>query len=107
MPIERLTHPHIADCGTEWVVELNVADFTPSELTVEADHGMLTVVGDRPAIGPFELHEHLDEAMRLPPAVDPARATARYRSGSLEIHIPKLNAPRRAIPIECEEQEAR
>lgn len=107
MPIERLTHPHIADCGTEWLVELNVADFTQSELTVEADHGMLTVVGDRPAIGPFELHEHLDEAMRLPPGVDTDRAIARYRGGLLEIHIPKLDAPRRAIPIESEEQEPR
>jgi HSP20 family molecular chaperone IbpA len=99
-------HPHIVDCRTEWVVELDVADFTPSELTVEADHGMLTVVGDRPAIGPFELREHFDEAMRLPPAVDTDRATAWYRAGSLEIRIPKLNGVRRVIPIQSEEQEA-
>lgn len=100
-------HPHIVDCGTEWVVELEVADFTPSELTVEADHGMLTVVGDRPAIGPFELREHLDEAMRLPPGVDTDGATAWYRAGSLEIRIPKRNGLRRVIPIESEGQEAR
>jgi HSP20 family molecular chaperone IbpA len=107
MPIERPTHPHIADCGTEWVVELNVADFTPSELTVEADHVMLTVVGDRPAIGPFELHEHLDEAMRVPPGVDADRATACYRAGFLEIHIPKLNGLRRVIPIDSDVKETR
>lgn len=100
-------HPHIVESGTEWAVELDVADFTPSELTVEADHGMLTVLGDRPAIGPFELREHLDAAMRPPPGVDTDRATAWYRAGSLEIRIPKLNGRRRVIPIESEEQEAR
>jgi HSP20 family molecular chaperone IbpA len=102
MRTEIPTHPHIADCGKEWIIELDVADFTPSELRVEADHGMLTVVGDRPAIGPFELREHLEEAMHLPPAVDIDRATARYRDGSLEIHVPKLNGSNRAIPIEYE-----
>jgi HSP20 family molecular chaperone IbpA len=102
MPTEPPRHPHIADCGKDWVIEFDVADFTPSELRVEADHGMLTIVGDRPAIGPFELQEHLDEAMRLPPGVDTDRATARYRGGSLEIHIPKLNGLRRVIPIESE-----
>jgi HSP20 family molecular chaperone IbpA len=102
MSIASPTHPHIADCGKDWVIELDVADFTPSELRVEADHGMLTVVGHRPAVGPFELHEHLEEAMRLPPAVDTDRATARYRGGSLEIHIPKLNERHRVIPIESD-----
>lgn len=60
---------------------------------------MLTVVGERPAIGPFELHERLEETMRLPQGVDPGRATARYRGRSLEIHIPKVNTGHRVIPI--------
>jgi HSP20 family molecular chaperone IbpA len=102
MTNEAPTHPHIADCGREWIVELDVADFTASELRIEADHGMLTIVGDRPAIGPFEFHEHLEEAMRLPPAVDTDRATACYRNGSLEIRIPKLNGRHRVIPIESD-----
>lgn len=100
MRTETPTHPHIADCGKDWVIELDVADFMPSELNVESDHGMLTVVGDRPPIGPFELHEHLEEAMHLPPGIDIDRATARYRDGSLEIHLPKLFGSHRVIPIE-------
>jgi hypothetical protein len=62
---------------------------------------MLTVVGHRPAIGPFELHEHLEEAMRLPGGGH--RSSNRsYRAGSLEIHIPKRNGGHRVIPIEPE-----
>ena len=93
----------ILDTGAEWVIKLNVADFTPAELRVEVDHGMLTVHGNRQPIGPFELQEHFEESLHVPPDVDLDRAVAHYQSGgSLEIRIHKAPAQRRVIPIEYE-----
>jgi HSP20 family molecular chaperone IbpA len=97
-----MTHADIVDVGSEWVIELNVADFRPAELRVEVDHGMLTVHGDRDPVGPFELQEHFEESFRLPPDVDLDRAVARFREGGLEIRIHKLPSLHHVIPIECE-----
>ena len=104
MPRTLTPHADIIDAGAEWVIELNVADFTPAELQVEADHGMLTVRGNRhEPIGPFDLEEHVEESLHLPPDVDLDRAVAHFHSGgSLEIRIRKVPARRRVIPIEYE-----
>lgn len=93
-------HTSIIDTGSEWLIALDVADFTPAELRVEVDGAGLSVTGNRPSVGPFELEEHLDESLRLPTGADPERAHARYASGTLEIRIPKRDAVRRIIPIE-------
>ena len=96
-------HANIFDAGAEWVIELNVADFTPAELHLEAGHGLLTVQGDREPIGPFALQEHFEESLHLPPDVDLDRAVAQFHpGGALEIRIRKLPAQRRVIPIEYE-----
>ena len=99
------TKPHadIVDVGAEWVIELNVADFTPAELRIEADHGMLTVRGNRDPVGPFDLQEHFEESLRLPPDIDIDRAVAHFRpGGALEIRIRKTATLHRVIPIEYE-----
>ena len=82
------------------MIDLDVADFTPSELRVEIDGTSLAVVGSRSAVGPFALEGHLDESLRLPPGVAPERACARYAGGTLEIHIPKRPGTRRVVPID-------
>jgi HSP20 family molecular chaperone IbpA len=95
-------HTSIIDTGGEWLIELDVADFTPGELRVETDGTALSVAGNRPCVGPFELEEHLDESLRLPPGADPDRAHARYSGGTLEIRLPKRSTFPRVIPIEHE-----
>jgi HSP20 family molecular chaperone IbpA len=96
-------HSNIVDVGREWVIELNVADFTPTELRIEADHGMLTVRGHRDPVGPFDLQEHFEESLRMPPGVDIDRAVAHFHPrGTLEIRIRKESAQHRVIPIEWE-----
>jgi HSP20 family molecular chaperone IbpA len=103
--MERTTTPRtdIVDVGAEWLIELNVGDFSPAELHVEVDHGKLTVRGNRDPIGPFDLQEHFEESLRLPPDVDLDRAVAQFGpGGALQIRIHKLPALHRVIPIESE-----
>ena len=96
-------HADIVDSGAEWVIDLNVADFTPAELRIEVDHGKLTVRGNRDPLGPFDLEEHLEESLNLPPDVDLDRTVAHFRTGgALEIRLRKLPALHRVIPIEYE-----
>ena len=103
--MERTTTPQtdIVDVGSEWVIQLNVGDLSPSELRIDADHGVLTVRGNREPIGPFGLEEHFEESLRLPPDADLDRAVAQSRpGGALEIRIHKLPSLHRVIPIESE-----
>jgi Molecular chaperone (small heat shock protein) len=103
MALTTTPHPSIVDVGSEWVIVLGVADFTPAELRVEFDHGMLTVRGNRDPVGPFDLQEHFEESLHLPPDVDIDRAVAHFRPrGVLEIRIRKAPAQHRVIPIEYE-----
>lgn len=93
----------IVDVGSEWVFQLNVGDLCPSELRIDVDHGVLTVRGARDPVGPFDLEEHFEESLRLPPDADLDRAVARSRpGGALEIRIHKLPSLHRVIPIESE-----
>lgn len=40
-----------------------------------------------------------ERTIRLPSAIDPARATATYRNGMLTITMPKQNRAKRGVPI--------
>jgi len=100
--------PHVQvrrDTG-EYVIELDVSDFTEQELSIEAVGPCITVRGDqleRPEDDgkPFRLHERLEESFRLPDDADPDRVKAFYKHRALQIHAPRKHVEPRRVPIEC------
>jgi HSP20 family molecular chaperone IbpA len=98
-------HANVREEIGEYVIELDVADFTERELSVEAHGPRLTVRGDQleadaDANAAFRLHERLEEAFRLPDDADAARVTVFYKHGMLEIHAPRTRLELRRLPIE-------
>ena len=93
-------HPSVVDDDRTWTIALDVADFTPGELLVEVDRDRLTVTGERPAIGPLAIREHLDESLRLPHGLDPETARAFFDDGVLRIEVPKQRRIHRVIPVQ-------
>lgn len=98
-------HANVHEHAHEYVVELDVADFTESELTVEAVGPRLTVRGDQSGTAqntgePFRLQERLEESFRLPDDADLEGVTVFYKHGTLEIHAPRRELDARLLPIE-------
>jgi HSP20 family protein len=60
------------------------ATFRGNELTVRAEHA-------EPAEGEAKERRHarVERTVTLPPGVEPEKAEARYRSGVLEVHLPR------------------
>jgi HSP20 family molecular chaperone IbpA len=98
-------HACVREDSREYLIELDVSDFTESELTVEAFGSRLTVHGDQqetPAQDgkPFRLHERFEESFRLPDDADPDQIKVFYEHGTFEIHAPRTRLERRLVPIE-------
>lgn len=90
----------------EYVVRLAVPGFAREELEVEVEGRVVTVRGDQLEsgidLGPFRLHERLEERFRLPNDVDTKRITASYTHGKLELRAPRTNGSSktpRKVPI--------
>jgi HSP20 family protein len=96
-------HANVREETGEYVIELDVADFTEPELSVEALGPVITVRGDQIETiendgKPFRLHERLEERFRLPDDADADEISASYKHGSLEIHAARRHlAPRRLV----------
>ena len=91
------------DC--QYVVKLDVADFSRDEITVELLGPCLTVRGEQRATaaednGPFLLRERLEEAFRFPDDVDLDALRVSHAHGWLEIRAPKKQLTARIVPIE-------
>jgi HSP20 family molecular chaperone IbpA len=87
-------HANVREQQEEYVIELDVSDFTEPELTVELLGPRLTIRGDQTKTGEdegkaFRLHERLEETFRLPDdsVLDEVRVF--YKHGQLEIHAPR------------------
>jgi HSP20 family molecular chaperone IbpA len=98
-------HANVHDDGREYVVELDVSDFLPSELVVEVVGPRVTVHGDQLQSQDddqvvFRLHERLEESFRLPDDADPEPMRAFYAHGTLELHVPRRGLEPRRVPIE-------
>jgi HSP20 family molecular chaperone IbpA len=98
-------HAHVTETPEEYVIELDVSDFTQPELTAELIGSELTVRGDQLEDETdqglaFRLHERLEESFRLPADADVDALKVFYAHGSLEIHAPKKRLVPRAVPIE-------
>jgi HSP20 family molecular chaperone IbpA len=93
------------DAG-EYVIQLDVSDFTEPEVSIEALGPCITVRGEQVEIPedegrPFRLHERLEESFRLPDDADPDRIRAFYRHHAIQIHAPRTHLETRLVPIEC------
>ena len=83
----------------ELVVELDVPGFEEKELALEVSDHMLTIKGERTAEKEekkksFYLHErlekHFERTFKLPPEADTGMVKAKFGTGVLEVHVPKL-----------------
>lgn len=97
-------HAQVREDASEYVIELDVADFTERELTVETVGRSVTVRGDQPGgelldEPPFRLHEHLEETFRVPDDADTAGITAVYRHGTLELRVPRTRLEPRPVEV--------
>ena len=97
-------HARVRATEAEYVVELDVADFTGAELTVEALGPVVTVLGEQieteaDAGQPFRIRERLEETFRLPDDVDLSTLGAFQKHGVLELHVMRTRLERRRLPI--------
>lgn len=98
-------HAHVREKPGEYLIQLDVSDFTESELAIEALGPQLTVRGDQLETTEdhgeaFRLHERLEESFRLPDDADADQIKVFYKHGTLEIHAPRTRLEPRRLPIE-------
>jgi HSP20 family protein len=94
----------------ELIVELDVPGFREKELELEVSDHTLTIKGERTKEmeekdKTFYLHErlekHFERRFKLPPEADVDHVEAKFGTGVLEVHVPKIELETtRAIPIE-------
>jgi HSP20 family molecular chaperone IbpA len=89
----------------EYVVRLDVSEFAPDEVSVEALGPRLTVRGTQLGSAedlqrPFRLQERLEESFVLPDDADPAGTRVFYKHGRLEIRTPRTELEPRQLPVE-------
>lgn len=92
----------------ELVVELDVPGFEEKELALEISDHTLTIKGERVAEKEEKrrsyylqerLEKHFERRFTLPPEVDTEHIDARFHTGVLEVHVPKIE-PVKARKIE-------
>jgi HSP20 family protein len=92
----------------ELVVELDVPGFDEKELALEISDHTLTIKGERVAEKEEKrrsyylqerLEKHFERRFTLPPEVDTEHIDARFHTGVLEVHVPKVE-PVKARKIE-------
>ena len=83
----------------ELIVELDVPGYEENELALEVSDHTLVVKGERAMEQEekektFYLHErlekHFERRFTLPPEADLAQVKATFRTGVLEVHVPKV-----------------
>jgi HSP20 family molecular chaperone IbpA len=98
-------HAHVRHQNGEYLIELDVSDFTEAELAIELLGRTLIVRGDQLANETddgraFRLHEHLEESFRLPDDAGADQIRVFYTHGTLEIHAPRVRLEPRRLSIE-------
>jgi len=95
----------------ELVVELDVPGFEEKELELEVLDHTLTIKGEKAAekeerAKSYYLHErlekHFERRFVLPSEVDTEHIDAKFRTGVLEVHVPKIE-PIKARTIEIKQ----
>ncbi len=98
-------HARVRETDTQYLVELDVADFTQAELSVEALGPALTIRGDQTEVPgddgkPFRIHERLEESFRLPDDADLDGIHVFYKHGVLEIRVLRIPLTPHRLRIE-------
>ena len=111
VPPAPLPAVDLYETDKELIVELDVPGFEEKELAVEATDHTLVVKGERvkdkeAEEKTFYLHERLDtkfeRRFKLPPEADIDHVAATFRTGVLEVHVPKIeHATARTIEIKA------
>jgi HSP20 family molecular chaperone IbpA len=95
----------VRETDRQYLIELDVADFTQAELSVEAFGPVLTVRGDQKE-NPgdegkaFRIHERLEESFRLPDDADINSIHLFYKHGVLEIRVTRIQLVPHRLRIE-------
>jgi len=85
----------------ELIVELDVPGFDEKELALEVSDHTLTITGERlqekeEKEKTFHLHErlekHFERSFALPLDADVEMVNATYKTGVLQVHVPKIEA---------------
>jgi len=97
-------HARVRAADAEYLVELDVADFTLAELSVEALGPVVTVRGEQVETEadeglPFRIRERLEETFRLPDDVDLQTLSAVHKHGVLELRVARVPLQPRRVPI--------
>jgi len=87
------------ETDSEVIVELDVPGFDEKELSLQVTDHMLTIKGEHrleteEKEKTFYLHErvekHFERTFKLPPEADTGKVKAKFGTGVLEVHVPKL-----------------
>jgi HSP20 family molecular chaperone IbpA len=98
-------HARVRETDRQYIIELDVADFTQAELAVDVFGPVLTVRGDQKQ-NPgdegkaFRIHERLEESFRLPDDADLDSIHLFYKHGVLEIRVIRIPLAPRRLRIE-------
>jgi HSP20 family molecular chaperone IbpA len=97
-------HARVRRDPDEYVIELDVSDFSVHELSIEALGPCITVRGDQRELPgddgkAFRIHERLEESFRVPDDTDPDLITVFHKHHTLEIHVPRTKLEPRRLPI--------
>lgn len=98
-------HARLQEDPDEYLVELDVSDFTESELTLTVLGRLVTVRGNQLETKEdeglaFRLHERLEESFRVPDDAAIDRLAAFYQHGTLELHAPRRPLVPHTVAIE-------
>ena len=98
-------HARVRETDRLYIIELDVADFTQAELSVEVFGPVLTVRGDQKESPgddgkAFRIHERLEESFRLPDDADLNSIHLFYKHGVLEIRVTRIQLAPRRLRIE-------
>jgi HSP20 family molecular chaperone IbpA len=98
-------HANVRERPGEYLIELDVSDFTEAELTAEILGRRLTVRGDHTETAdddakPFRLHERLEESFLLPDDAELDDIDVFFKHGTLQIHARRTPLDPRPLAIE-------
>jgi HSP20 family molecular chaperone IbpA len=97
-------HARVRTADDHYIVELDVADFTIGELSVDVLGPTVTVRGEQAATEadegvPFRIRERLEETFRLPDDADPETLAAFHKHGALELSVVRVPLQSRRVRI--------
>jgi HSP20 family protein len=93
----------VDDKESEIVVKAEVPGFEANEIDVQVNNGTLTINAEKKQKkGQEESYSRYRRSFTLPCGVKEDKATATYRNGVLELHLPKAEASKaKHIPIQA------